>query len=271
MEPAACFFHGAAAHPRPMRDEHRIATRKRQGLVWLPHTPGWDGLLDTLSLSAELHGPRTWTVTRLEDSNGRLDFQSDDGTAVSDALESAATLASGRICHRCGAPGHTRGYGTMRTLSGLIPTRLETRCRRCHAAEAGAGPVDEEGPSTEREGARARQGLRWLPMYPGWEHLLDVLSETAEHHAPAAWRVEHVDEKMGHLRFAAKGRNEAMQAVEAFAAGLSAVTCALCGAPGQTRGYDAMPDPEGGPPTPSRRETRCDACHARHETRGRHP
>ena len=104
-----------------------------------------------------------------------------------------------------------------------------------------------KGPSTEREGARARQGLRWLPMYPGWEHLLDVLSETAEHHAPAAWRVEHVDEKMGHLRFAAKGRNEAMQAVEAFAAGLSAVTCALCGAPGQTRATTQCPTRKGAP------------------------
>ena len=24
------------------RDEHRIRTRKRQGLVWLPSYPGWD-------------------------------------------------------------------------------------------------------------------------------------------------------------------------------------------------------------------------------------
>ena len=53
----------------------RIATRKRQRLVWLAHAPGWDGVLDTLSVTAELHGPPTLTVTWLEDRHGHLDFK----------------------------------------------------------------------------------------------------------------------------------------------------------------------------------------------------
>ena len=243
------------------RDEHRIATRKRQGLVWLAHATGWDALLDTLSLTAELHGPRNWTVTLLDERRGQLRFTSEGATAVSDALETAAVLASGRICHRCGAPGQVRGYGVFQTGSGTIPTRLETRCARCHDTEPGTKTAGDENPNAERVMTRDRQGLRWRPNYPGWEHLLDVVSAAAERHAPEAWHVAHLDQKMGHLRFAAEGRDETMQAVEAFAMGLSARTCFLCGAPGRTRGYDAMPDPHGDRPTPSRYETRCDACH----------
>ena len=50
------------------RDEHRIATRRRQGLYWLPNTPGWDHVLDTLSETVERHGPAEWVVTFLDET-----------------------------------------------------------------------------------------------------------------------------------------------------------------------------------------------------------
>ena len=212
------------------RDEHRSATRERQGLVWLPRAPGWDRLLDTLSHTAELHGPREWTVTSLDEKRGRLHFSSIGGDSVSEGLEAFAGFMSARTCHRCGAPGRTRGYGPNQSAAGQIPTRIETRCARCHRAEAGTDAPGDEGSSAER-------------------------------HAPTEWTVRHLDQKMGHLRFEAAGGNEVTRALEAFAMEVSAHTCFECGAPGSTRGYDPMPDLDGEGTTPSRRETRCERCH----------
>ena len=241
------------------RDEHRIRTRKRQGLVWLASYPGWDPLLDTLSETAELHGPAAWRVTFLGEKTGRLDFASTGGNTVSGALEACAALMSSRACHRCGAPGQARGYGLMIGEGAPIPTRLATRCARCHGNEERGGAA-REGPSADRMRMRERQGLRRMANYPGWAHLLDVFSESAEHHAPAEWKATHVDQKMGHLRIASAGGNDVTGALEAFATGMSAHTCFECGAPGHTRGYWPMPSAEG--TTPSRIETRCDRCHA---------
>ena len=123
------------------RDEHRIRIRKRQGLGWLASYPGWDQLLDTLSETAELHGPAEWLVTYLGEKMGRLDFASTGGNTVSGALEAFATGMSAHTCFECGAPGHTRGYWPMPSAEGTTPSRLETRCDRCHAAEMGrCGP-----------------------------------------------------------------------------------------------------------------------------------
>lgn len=248
---------------RQERNGHRIAARQRQGLYWLANTPGWDRILDTLSETAELHGPGEWRVTLLEERDGRLHFASTGGDAVSDALETAAAVMSARTCHRCGRAGRTRGYGLITSWGGLSATRLETRCGTCHREEAGTEAPAEEGPSAERVLARDAQGLRWLPDYPGWEHLLEVLSESAERHAPGGWTVTHVDQKMGHLRFASADGNEVTRGLEAFAMGMSTHTCFECGAPGATRGYDPIPDPDGEGARASRFETRCDRCHER--------
>ena len=240
------------------RDEHRIATRRRQGLVWFPNHPGWDGLLDALSETAELHGPPDWLVTLLDEWNGRLDFKSAGGNTVSEALETFATVMSSRTCHRCGAPGQTRGYDLVGGAGTLIPTRIETRCEACAAAEPGAALAGDDQDS-DRVLTRERQGLGVLPSYPGWTHLLDALSESATRHAPPAWKVTHLDQKMGHLRFTSAGRNAVTRALEGFAMTLSLRTCFECGAPGRRRGYGLIPSEEGARPT--RYETGCDRCH----------
>ena len=152
------------------RDEHRIRSRKRQGLVWLASYPGWDQLLDTLSETGELHAPTEWVVTFLDENMGRLHFASTDGNTVSEALEAFAAVMSSRACHRCGAPGQARGYGLIPGARALIPTQLQTRCARCHGNDE-SGTAADEGPSADRVLTRERQGLGWLPGYPGWEHL----------------------------------------------------------------------------------------------------
>ena len=145
------------------RDEHRIATRKRQGLVWLPHAPGWDRLLNTLSLTAELQGQHDWTVTLLEERRGRLRFTSTGTTAVSEALESIAALGSARAdarvriapdrkrphCDPDGDPMRTLPPGGGRDVSG--GGRGSERRARARPRRAGASP----DPGPRRVGAPA--------------------------------------------------------------------------------------------------------------------
>ena len=67
-----------------------------------------------------------------------------------------------------------------------------------------------------------------VPEHPGWDRLLDTLSETAELHAPTEWVVTFLDENMGRLHFASTGGNTVSEALEAFAAVMSSRACHRC-------------------------------------------
>ena len=82
---------------------------------------------------------------------------------------------------------------------------------------------------------RARQGLAPNPENPGWDKLLDALSEAAEIHEcqGTPWEAVRLGEDEGRLTIESTGGDAFTQGLEALAHIASGHVCQGCGAPGR--------------------------------------
>lgn len=90
--------------------------------------------------------------------------------------------------------------------------------------------------AAHRAATRERQGLTAVEDCPGWEHLLNALSEAAELHEPdgAPWQVTALGHSHGRLLIESRGGDGVTRGLELLAHLASGVTCQRCGAaPGE--------------------------------------
>ena len=87
-----------------------------------------------------------------------------------------------------------------------------------------------------RAAPRERQGLTAVEDCPGWEHLLNALSEATELHEPDGepWQVTALGHSHGRLLIEIRGGDGVTRGLELLAHLASGVTCQRCGAaPGE--------------------------------------
>ena len=87
-----------------------------------------------------------------------------------------------------------------------------------------------------RAATRERQGLTAVEDCPGWEHLLNALSEAVELHEPdgESWQVTALGHSHGRLLIESRGGDGVTRGLELLAHLASGVTCQRCGAaPGE--------------------------------------
>ena len=119
---------------------------------------------------------------------------------------------------------------------GKNPTDYETRVIRlealCELARRGKQEAVLREAGKHRATTRERQGLGRVDDCPGWEALLNALSEAAELHEPGGepWQVTVLGERDGRLQIESRGGDAVTRGLELLAHVASGYTCQQCGA-----------------------------------------
>ena len=141
-------------------------------------------------------------------------------TLVSDAeLEARVAQCEATLKEK---PADYEARSTRLEALSMLATR---RRRDAILAEAAA----------HRAATRERQGLAPMASSPGWERLLDALSEAAELHRceGAPWRAGALGEDEGRLTIESSGGDAFTRGLEALVHIASGHLCQGCGAPGR--------------------------------------
>ena len=116
--------------------------------------------------------------------------------------------------------------------------------------------TDSDYEQAQKKAVRERQRCRMLWYVPGWNHIVEALSEAVDRHerdsgTVGQWSVI-AEEKFGRLRFTSSGGDTHTAGLERLAVLLSQRICQECGAPGHGRRIGQF--------EPKRHATLCDGC-----------